>query len=100
MVKPFNALVEVYSVEPSKVVLRTPPRRYPGIVIQGDDLSGLRALAEAACQCLRESDLPRLMDVVQLAHELEELDEHYKAVLRLQVPAKIALGVADARLDR
>ena len=78
----FKSTVEVYCAEPNKVVLRTPWRRYPGIVIQGDELSGLRAMAEAACRCLTQADMPRLLDVVRLASELAEIEDRYKAVLR------------------
>jgi hypothetical protein len=41
--------VEIYSYAPNQVVLRLPWRRYPGILIQGDDLSGFKGMAERAC---------------------------------------------------
>jgi hypothetical protein len=82
----FIAKVEVYSVATNKVVLRVPPRRYPGILIQGDDLSGLAGVANEACSLLlarfrtvqpNPKELEGMMALRNLQNELRSLLKHY-----------------------
>lgn len=83
--------VEIYSYEPNRVVLRVPWRRYPGALIQGDDLSTLSAEADRACAVLLkhvrreeldEQDDRALFGLVSLRNELRELLRHYNRVTR------------------
>ena len=87
----FIGKVEVYSVATNKVVLRVPSRRYPGILIQGDDLSGLAAMASKACVTLLErfrsvdpnaNELEGIQALHRLTDELGCLLKHYNKVAR------------------
>ncbi|MGH6877486.1 MAG: DUF6959 family protein [Rhizomicrobium sp.] len=62
--------VEIYSEESSRVVIRHPSRRYPGILVQGDDLASLCNAADSVCEsvhaegrevCLAEEAVGRLL---------------------------------------
>jgi hypothetical protein len=58
-------IVEIYSYWPNKIVLRVPWARYPGILIQADDLTGLRGAVDRAClalQSMSETDPTKLSD--------------------------------------
>lgn len=86
-----NAIVEVYSRAVNKVVLRLPGRRYPGIVIQGDDLSGLIALVNKASSLLSArfrtvspdaKELEGLLALHRAQDELRMLLKHYNRVAR------------------
>jgi hypothetical protein len=88
-------LVEIYSDEPNKVVLRVPWRRYPGIHIQGDELSTLSSLANTASSALRdlshgteptEEELRGRHALFELIDELQSLLRHYNNVTRVYTP--------------
>lgn len=82
---------EIYSYEPNRVVLRVPWRRYPGALIQGDELSTLSAQADRACAALfkrlcrdelDEQEVRALSGLVSLRDELREVLRHYKRVTK------------------
>ena len=73
--------VEFYSDATNAAVLRHPGRRFPGVLLQGDTLHALvqsleRVQREAGA--LSEDAAGELEDVIE---RLQELLEHYKAVL-------------------
>jgi hypothetical protein len=81
--------VEIYSDAPNKVVLRVPWRRYPGILIQGDDLSGLAGTVNKACSALlsrfrstepNAKELEGMEALLSLRDELSSFLRHYKRV--------------------
>lgn len=81
--------VEIHSAAPNRVVLRVPWRRYPGALIQGDELSGLSAQADRACAVLLKHIRREKMDcqedkalsgLVELRDELCSLLRHYNLV--------------------
>jgi len=68
--------VEVYSDETNRAVMRDPGRKFPGVLIQGDTLFTLCAMADEACaKSGSNKDLDRLRDA------LLDLLLHYKIVL-------------------
>lgn len=92
----FTAKVEIYSAEPNRVVLRIPARRYPGALIQGDELSTLSVEADCACTVLlkhvRRDELDEqeeraLSGLIRLRDELLDLLRHYNRVTKGFEPA-------------
>lgn len=88
------AVVEVFSAEPNRVVLRVPWRRYPRALIQGDDLSGLYCMADKACEMLLKHFSPLeltfgqwegIQALLSLRDDLYEIDEHYRESTRMHV---------------
>ena len=87
-----TTVVEVLSAEPNRVVLRVPWRRYPGALIQGDDLSALCCMADRACEMLLTHLSPReltfgqadgIVALLSLRDDLHEIDEHYSRSTRV-----------------
>jgi len=75
--------VEIYSDTTNMAVLRHPKRKFPGILIQGDDLFALCRAADAACSGIDRNEpgyaeLNRLRNTLwsQLNHYRNVLDEH------------------------
>lgn len=63
-------------------VLRLPPRRFPGVLIEGDSLSVLREDVELVRAALRAGDLVAAREWAEhLGAELDGLLGHYVAVL-------------------
>ena len=77
--------VEAYSQAVNAWVVRTPGRRYPAVVMQGDSLSALCSLAQSvlkrarACRC---ADEELVDEVEELCDLLRGRLQHYEAVLR------------------
>jgi len=70
--------VEIYSDQSNMAVIRHPDRSFPGLLVQGDTLHTLCALAAEA-----ESPGPYALDVLQDLHsKLLDMLTHYKSVLR------------------
>jgi hypothetical protein len=83
--------VEIHSHMPNKVVLRVPWRSYPGILIQGDSLLGLKGRADRACSALlarfrsvepNAKELGGILALSELQDELRTLLNHYDRVTR------------------
>jgi hypothetical protein len=83
--------VEIYSYEVNRVVLRVPWRRYPGILIQGDELSELGGQADRVSAWLLArfrsvdldaNDLEGVGALHSLTDELKSLLKHYAKVTR------------------
>jgi hypothetical protein len=83
--------VEVYSGATNKVVLRVPPRRYPGILIQGDNLFVLASMANRARSLLLArfrtvqpdpKELEGMIALCDLRDALRSLLKHYERVTR------------------
>jgi hypothetical protein len=68
--------VEIYSDETNRAVMRHPGRKFPGVLIQGDTLFTLCAMADEACT---ESGLNE--ELGGLRDALLDLLLHYKMVL-------------------
>ena len=71
----------MFSDAVNRPVLRVPGRRFPGVVIQGDTLSGLVTNAEALLRVLTEANLPAADDAEELSTKLNGLLEHYAETL-------------------
>lgn len=77
-----HVLLEVFSAEPNKAVIKAPGRRFPGVLVQGDTLSGLVGQARNVLALARRSENAGLVDVAQaLAQSLGDLIRHYEQVL-------------------
>ena len=81
-------LVELFSNASNMVIVRTPGRRFPGIVIQGDSLHNLYGYARSVVDALRSAprggaanltDAPD--DAEALLEGLQERIDHYEACL-------------------
>ena len=74
--------VEVLSDAVNYVVLKTPGRNYPGMVIQGDSLARLYRDACLVCRLAKRSGDAELQEVAAaLCEELGERLAHYERVL-------------------
>lgn len=71
-----TASVEIYSDETNRAVIRHPGRKFPGVLIQGDTLSGLCAMAEEASKEVGYNE-----ELNSLRDALRGLLLHYKIVL-------------------
>lgn len=74
-------VVDIYSDAPNGAVLRHPGRKFPGLLIQGDTLSGLvKSLdrVQRSAHQLKPEAQEELEDVHQ---QLREALAHYKSVL-------------------
>lgn len=69
-------VVEIYSDETNRAVIRHPSRKFPGVLIQGDTLFALCAMADEACAKVEPNN-----ELDSLRHALSELLLHYKIVL-------------------
>ena len=72
--------VEIYSDETNMAVLRHSSRRFPGVLIQGDDLYSLCWLADEACRLQAKND-PGYAELNRLRNALWSRLNHYKTVL-------------------
>jgi hypothetical protein len=74
--------VEVLSQAINRPVLRMPGRAFPGILIQGDTLSSLYALARMAHDRAERHDDAELADLTgQMMDELADIIQEYEHVL-------------------
>lgn len=74
--------VEIYSDASNAVVMRHPGRRFPGILVQGDTLSGLCSAADDICSNGRgKLDSGTYKDLNDLRNRLWDFLLHYKKVL-------------------
>lgn len=72
--------VEIYSDQPNAAVMRHPGRRFPGILVQGDTLSTLCAIADSVCRDAGRAS-PAFDELNELRNALQALLAHYKTVL-------------------
>ena len=72
--------LEVFSQTTNQAIVRMPGRRFPGVVVQGDTLSGLAADAKLVVAELRAGNRP-LDDALELADRLDELLMHHGETL-------------------
>ena len=74
--------LEVYSQSINRGVVKMPSQNFPGIVIQGETLSGLLALAQAAyAKALETSDTELVNTALELRDSLQKLLAHYESTL-------------------
>lgn len=74
--------VEIYSDLSNSAVMRHPERRFPGVLIQGDTLSGLCATADAICARARQHlEADTYVELNDLRNRLWSFLLHYKTVL-------------------
>jgi hypothetical protein len=72
--------VEIYSDATNRAVIRHPSRKYPGVLVQGDDLHRLCQLADAVCDGVGRHH-STFHDANQLRNALWSDLDHYKTVL-------------------
>ena len=72
--------VEIYSDKTNMAVLRHPGRKFPGVLIQGDDLFALCLSADAACSGIDRSE-PGYAELNRLRNILWTQLNHYKNVM-------------------
>ncbi len=74
--------VEIYSTEPNFSVIKSPGRKFPGSLIQGDDLYQLCRMADEVFTALKHNQTDEaLREMNQLRNALRERLNHYKNVL-------------------
>ena len=74
--------LEVYSQSINRGVVKMPSQNFPGIVIQGETLSTLLALAKSAHEkALGTSDTELINTSLELRDSLQKLSSHYEATL-------------------
>jgi hypothetical protein len=74
--------VEIYSDASNGAVMRHPGRRFPGILVQGDTLSGLCSKADRLCaNGQRQLDAEDYLELNDLRNHLWRFLLHYKMVL-------------------
>jgi len=71
--------IEVFHEESNFVVLQTPGRRYPGVVIQGDSLGGIVGELHGAIQFF-DSDRDEALGCLQNAYDnlKSRLDQYHE----------------------
>lgn len=95
------ASVEILSDVVNYVVLKSPGRNFPGMVIQGDSLAKLYRCASEVCRLARQSGDEELCDeATALSQELGDRLAHYEQVLSaygIEIPyaSPIASKVAE-----
>ncbi len=79
---PRTVPIEVFHEESKFVVLQTPGRRYPGIVIQGDTLAGIVAELNAAIQIF-EVDREEALEILKSTYDdfRSKLDQYNEICL-------------------
>ncbi len=70
----YAASVEIFSDETNRAVMRHPSRRFPGVLVQGDSLYALCALADEACNQAKST--PAYADMNRLRNTLWEYLNH------------------------
>lgn len=76
------ASVEILSDAVNYVVLKSPGRNFPGMVIQGDSLAKLYRRAAELCRLAKQSEDEDLHDeAAALSQELGDRLAHYEQVL-------------------
>ena len=68
--------IEILSEQTNAAVVRMPGRRFPGVVIQGDDLNSLHVFATMVVRDLKDAGAPE-----QVRGIAEMLDERLRAYL-------------------
>lgn len=81
--------VEIYSDETNRAILRHPGRKFPGILIQGDNLYALCSAADRACAGAKDK---------LEAEQYSELNELRNALWGYLLHYKVVLGEHDMRL--
>jgi hypothetical protein len=72
--------LDVFSEASNQAIVRMPGRRFPGVVIQGDTLSGLVLDAKNILRELRAGNEP-IQDARYLVERLTEYLDHYERTL-------------------
>jgi len=74
--------VEIYSDATNRAILRHPSRKFPGVLIQGDNLHLLCQQADTACEGARETmSAENYAALNNLRNSLWAYLNHYKQVL-------------------
>ncbi|WP_375206654.1 DUF6959 family protein [Hyphococcus sp.] len=75
-----ETVVEILSDQTNAAVMRHPDRQFPGVLIQGDSLSGLCRDADELCELLgRNSE--HFEEANLLRNKLQSYLVHYKSTL-------------------
>ena len=75
--------VEIYSDATNAAVMRHPGRRFPGLLLQGDTLNNLHAIADRlSVETSNLLDEDTRADLHELRDALRDFRDHYARVLR------------------
>lgn len=72
--------VEIYSDQTNAAIMRHPSRHFPGVLLQGDNLSLYCQLADSVCDQMGREH-PGFCDANELRNALWSYLTHYKATL-------------------
>ena len=72
---------EMYSDAVNAHVLRTPGRKYPGLLVQGDNLGSWRSLTVGAISALQDAGVPIPDELQWLADAIRRALSHYERVV-------------------
>jgi hypothetical protein len=72
--------VEIYSDATNAAVMRHPGRHFPGLLVQGDTLNSLCAIADDVCRSIGRRQ-PGYDEANELRNRLQGMLTHYKKVL-------------------
>lgn len=73
-------LVEIYSDQTNRAIMRHPGRKFPGLLYQGDSLSILSRMADDACNKVGRG-YSGYEEINELRNALQSSLSHYIAVL-------------------
>lgn len=73
--------VEIYSDVTNRAVMRHPARKFPGILVQGDNLYQLCLLADALCRELHDGPNAAFQSANQIRNTLQDYLTHYRQAL-------------------
>ena len=72
--------VEIYSDQTNAAVMRHPARRFPGVLVQGDNLFVLCEMADEACERIGRG-APGFEEANEVRNALWGYLTHYKSIL-------------------
>ncbi|GLQ47510.1 hypothetical protein GCM10007862_25610 [Dyella lipolytica] len=74
--------VEIFTDQGNGAVLRLPHRKFPGLLLQGDTLGNLVAMAESVEQLSASGSVALQEDASALAESLRELRHWYELAIK------------------
>lgn len=75
------AEVEIYSDVTNRAVMRHPGRKFPGMLVQGDNLYQLCLQADALCNELRDDPSAAFESANKIRNALQDYLSHYRQAL-------------------
>ncbi len=87
-----NPEIKLLSMASNSVVVQTPYRRFPGIIIQGDTLHTWYCLLEECQKCVAASDIDEASQCIsELRSKIQAHLIHYERVLK-EIDLKLPYG--------